>query len=336
MTPCRRQDHALDPVVQRGHHRVGLDVHEDRARFGFRLAQRVPQVGDRRGAQHPDAEAQHTAPLTLFLDPASVAKNPEQSLWARLRSRFALEELNSPLVKDWENWYSSRPDYMSRMIARGERYLFHVVDEVEKRGMPAEIALLPMIESAYNPSAYSRAHASGMWQFIPSTGKLYGLNEGGGAPTGLTPDLLKSKGNTRMPGSGIYTVTVPGAVKGWEMLRARFGTLPLSDLLAPAIDSAENGFPVMEKTAEDWNAEVAKLKKDPAAATNYLVDGRAPRAPRAGEIFRNPNLARTFRTLARGGRVCRQPPRPRRGSSPRGHNRRTRGAGARDSPRGAW
>ncbi len=99
------------------------------------------------------------------------------SLWERIRSRFTLGDLASPLVKDWENWYASRPDYVSRMIARGERYLFYVVEEVEKRGMPAEIALLPMIESAYNPSAYSRAHASGMWQFIPSTGKTYGLKQ---------------------------------------------------------------------------------------------------------------------------------------------------------------
>jgi gamma-glutamyltranspeptidase/glutathione hydrolase len=75
--------------------------------------------------------------------------------------------------------------------------------------------------------------------------------------------------------------------------------MKLADVLAPAIDTAENGFPVMEKTAEDWNSEVAKLKKNPAAAANYLVDGRAPRA---GEIFRQPNLARTLRTLAAGGR----------------------------------
>ena len=69
------------------------------------------------------------------------------------------------------------------------------------------------------------------------TGKLYGMNAGGWAPTGLTPELLRSKGNTRMPGSGIYTVTVPGAVKGWEMMRARFGRLPMADLLAPARSS---------------------------------------------------------------------------------------------------
>ncbi|MCC6534633.1 MAG: transglycosylase SLT domain-containing protein [Burkholderiales bacterium] len=108
---------------------------------------------------------------------APAASTSAKSLWARLRGSFALAELPSPLVKDWENWYATRPDYMARMIQRSERYLFYVVEEVEKRGMPGEIALLPMIESAYNPNAYSTAHASGMWQFIPSTGKTYGLKQ---------------------------------------------------------------------------------------------------------------------------------------------------------------
>ena len=91
------------------------------------------------------------------------------------------------------------------------------------------------------------------------SGKLYGLNAGGWAPSGLTPALLRSKGLTRMPNSGIYSVTVPGAVKGWEMLRARFGRLPLSDLLAPAIFYAEDGFPVTDVTADAWNGATKKL-----------------------------------------------------------------------------
>ena len=109
---------------------------------------------------------------------AMITEGPARSsLWDRIRAGFALEELPSPLVRDWESWYAARPDYVSRMIARAERYLFYIVEEVEKRRMPAEIALLPMIESAYNPTAYSRAHASGIWQFIPSTGKTYGLRQ---------------------------------------------------------------------------------------------------------------------------------------------------------------
>src|SRR6185503_734421 len=91
----------------------------------------------------------------------------------------------------------------------------------------------------------------------------------------------------------------PGAVDGWTTLLDKYGTMKLADVLAPAIEYAENGFPVMEKSAAEWAQGVEKLRRTPASASNYLVDGRAPRA---GEIFRQKNLARTFRTLARGGR----------------------------------
>lgn len=98
-------------------------------------------------------------------------------LWGRLREGFRLAPLDSELIQEHEEWYAARPDYVQRMIERSKRYLFHITDEVEKRGMPAEIALLPMIESAFNPVAYSRSHASGIWQFIPSTGKNFGLEQ---------------------------------------------------------------------------------------------------------------------------------------------------------------
>lgn len=98
-------------------------------------------------------------------------------LWERIRSGFQLSELDSPLVQEHESWYANRPDYVRRTVERSQRYLFHIVEEVEKRGMPTEIALLPIIESAYNPKAYSVSNASGIWQFIPSTGKNFGLNQ---------------------------------------------------------------------------------------------------------------------------------------------------------------
>lgn len=109
--------------------------------------------------------------------PPNAIKAPPSDLWQRVRSGFRMQDLNNPLVRDWENWYSSRPEYMSRMVERSSRYLHYIVEEVERRNMPTEIALLPMIESAYNPQAYSRSHASGIWQFIPSTGKNYGLRQ---------------------------------------------------------------------------------------------------------------------------------------------------------------
>jgi membrane-bound lytic murein transglycosylase D len=98
-------------------------------------------------------------------------------LWERIRRGFTLADLDTPQVKQAEEWYASRPDYMARMIERSRRYLYYIVTEVEKRGMPLETALLPMIESAYNPMAYSSGRASGIWQFIPSTGKSYGMKQ---------------------------------------------------------------------------------------------------------------------------------------------------------------
>ncbi|SCY79417.1 membrane-bound lytic murein transglycosylase D [Nitrosospira sp. Nl5] len=98
-------------------------------------------------------------------------------LWERIRNGFAMAEMDSEEVRNGEDFYVNRPEYVKRIIERSKRYLFHIVEEVERRRMPAEIALLPIIESAFNPKAYSRSHASGIWQFIPSTGKNYGLKQ---------------------------------------------------------------------------------------------------------------------------------------------------------------
>jgi len=98
-------------------------------------------------------------------------------LWARVRRGFAMTDLEGPLVRDREQWYAARPDYVQRMTERGGRYLFHIVEELERRNMPTELALLPFIESAFNPQAMSTAKASGMWQFIPSTGKFFSLKQ---------------------------------------------------------------------------------------------------------------------------------------------------------------
>jgi membrane-bound lytic murein transglycosylase D len=102
---------------------------------------------------------------------------PDPDLWHRIRVGFALQALDSPLVAEHEEWYASRPEYIKRFVDRGSLYLHYIVEQVEKRGMPMEIALLPVVESAFNPKAYSRSKASGLWQFIPSTGKDYGLSQ---------------------------------------------------------------------------------------------------------------------------------------------------------------
>jgi membrane-bound lytic murein transglycosylase D len=104
-----------------------------------------------------------------------VSAQEYADLWARVRTGFTIPELDHQLVSKWENYYASRPEYLNRIIKRGTPYLYYVVNEVEKRGMPMEIALLPMIESAFNPRAESSVKAAGMWQFMPATGKDYGL-----------------------------------------------------------------------------------------------------------------------------------------------------------------
>jgi membrane-bound lytic murein transglycosylase D len=98
-------------------------------------------------------------------------------LWQRIRNGYGMTNLQSPFIATHEAWYAARPEYVQRMVSRSQLYLYHVVEEVQKRGMPTEIALLPMVESAFNPEAYSRSKASGMWQFIPSTGKHFGLKQ---------------------------------------------------------------------------------------------------------------------------------------------------------------
>jgi gamma-glutamyltranspeptidase / glutathione hydrolase len=130
------------------------------------------------------------------------------------------------------------------------------------------------------------------------TGTLHGLNACGWAPAALTPALLRSQGFTEMPQGGIHTVTVPGAVAGWEALRTKLGSLPFADLLAPAIFYADDGFPVSDVIAAHWAALAEKIAAEPNAAKLYLPRRRAPRA---GELFRNPDLAGSLRRIAKHG-----------------------------------
>lgn len=115
--------------------------------------------------------------VPLQLDDSTVQDSARKDLWQRVRSGFAMPDLDTGLVRNQEQWYASRPEYVDRMTSRGGRYLFHIVEEVEKRAMPSELALLPFIESAFNPQALSSAKASGIWQFMPSTGKYFDLKQ---------------------------------------------------------------------------------------------------------------------------------------------------------------
>lgn len=102
---------------------------------------------------------------------------PPLDVWERIRRGYAIPNLNSALVDKWTAYYAAHPQSIQRMADRSGKYLYYIVDEINRRGLPTELALLPFVESAYNPNAYSSARASGLWQFIPSTGTAFNLEQ---------------------------------------------------------------------------------------------------------------------------------------------------------------
>jgi len=187
------------------------------------------------------------------------------------------------------------------MVASSQPLASQVGLEVLKRGgnaVDASIAMAAML-NVTEPMMTGIGGDMFALIYLSKTRELKGLNASGRAPRALSLDHFSKKNIKQMPQFGMESITVPGAFDGWITMLDKYGTMPLRDLLAPAIEYADNGFPVMEKAAEDWFAEVEKLKHNPAASANYLVSDRAPKA---GEMFRQQNLARTFRTLAQGGR----------------------------------
>lgn len=189
----------------------------------------------------------------------------------------------------------------SGMVASSQPLASQVGLEVLKRGGNAVDAAITMaaVLNVTEPMMTGIGGDAFALVYWAKTRELKGLNASGRAPRALNLEYFSKKHTRSIPAEGMESVTVPGAFDGWVALLEKYGTMKLADVLTPAIAYAENGFPVMEKTAEDWQAEVEKLKKTPAASENYLIQGRAPRA---GEIFRQPNLAHTFRKLAAGGR----------------------------------
>lgn len=127
-----------------------------------------------KAAETKSASVVKTTPAKPKLE---VNNEPPADIWVRIRQGFAMPDLENDLVRDREEWYAARPDYMVRMTERSRKYLFHIVEELERRNMPTELALLPFIESAFNPEAVSSAKAAGMWQFMPATGKYFDLKQ---------------------------------------------------------------------------------------------------------------------------------------------------------------
>jgi peptidoglycan lytic transglycosylase D len=139
------------------------------------------QIGQAAQVSQPEASQPPVSPSEANPAPVGAAqqygtpKVADSNVWDRVREGLRMDPMNSPLVGLHARWYADHPAYVARMLERSRRYLYHIVGEVEQRGMPMEIALLPMIESGYNPQALSHSHAAGIWQFVPETGKHYGL-----------------------------------------------------------------------------------------------------------------------------------------------------------------
>ena len=131
-----------------------------------------------------------------------------------------------------------------------------------------------------------------------ATQRLYGLNASGRSPFAADASRVKERGLEQIPDDDPLAWTVPGCVSGWDALNSRFGSRPLADLLAPAIVTATDGFPVSEIIAADWQSQEERLRADPGSAATYLIDGRAPQF---GELMRLPRLADSYRQIARGG-----------------------------------
>jgi gamma-glutamyltranspeptidase/glutathione hydrolase len=213
----------------------------------------------------------------------------------------------APAIAPTDAWFSHAPSGRSvvrapqGMVASSQPLASQAGLEVLKRGGNAVDAAIAMAAVLNVTEPMMTGIGGDMFALVywSKTDRIEGLNASGRSPRALTREYFANRGITEMPVDGHETVTVPGAFDGWVTLLERYGTMPLADLLEPAIAYADNGFPVMEKVADDWAPEVGRLLRSPAAADTYLIDGRAARP---GEVFHQKKLAQTFRTLAGGGR----------------------------------
>jgi len=209
----------------------------------------------------PAPEDPFTAAAGAQLEPLPA---PAPDLWERIVAGYAIPDIEGPLVEKWERWYADRPDYVARMVERSRRYLYHIVSEVTVRGMPTEIALLPMVESAYNPVALSTSRASGIWQFIPSTGKHYGLNQ----------DFWMDSRRDVLAGTDkalTYLVKLHGDFNDWQLALAGYNWGE-GNVARAVAKNASKGLPT--------NYESLKM---PAETENYL-----PKLQAIKNIVRDP------------------------------------------------
>ena len=187
-------------------------------------------------------------------------------LWQRMRAGFAMPDLTTPAAQDKTAWYAARGEYIKRSFERSRPFLYHIVEELEKRGMPTELALLPLVESAYNPQAVSSAQAAGMWQFIPSTGKKYKL----------TQDWWRDERRD-------IIASTTAALDYLQMLHGMFGDWHLA-LAAYNWGEGAVGRAVEKARARGEPADYASLKM-PAETAGYV-----PKLQAVKNIVMNPGL----------------------------------------------
>ena len=183
--------------------------------------------------------------------PAGQPPPAYANVWEHIRAGFKMPDIDDEVVRKWEVFYASRPEYWERINERGKRYLHLICAEIEQRGMPMEIALLPIIESAYNPSALSKARASGIWQFIPATGKIYGLQQ-----------------NWWLDNRRDVTMATTGALDYLERLYTMFGDWQLA-LASYNWGEGSVSRAVSKNRARSMSGDYSSLRM-PAETRNYL------------------------------------------------------------------
>jgi membrane-bound lytic murein transglycosylase D len=210
-------------------------------------------------------------PMLEPFAPAAMAEleplpMPSPDLWDRIVDGYGVPDLDDdPLVAKWEQYYASRPDYVARMVDRSRRYLYHIVSATAARGMPLDLALLPMVESAYNPNALSSSRASGIWQFVPSTGKNYGLAQ-----------------NFWVDSRRDIVAATDSALDYLDSLYVRFGDWQLA-LAAYNWGEGNVQRAVDRNLQRGLPADFASLTKVPAETRNYL-----PKLQAVKNIIRDP------------------------------------------------
>ncbi len=139
-----------------------------------------PKVAEPNGNK-PVPLKQHSEPVALTAEPNIAQTEPQltvkETLWQRLFALYQFPAVDNERIQAQINWYLKHPSYLARVQKNAEPYLYFIVNEIEQRQIPGELALLPVVESAFKPFAYSHGRAAGLWQFIPSTGRAFGLQQ---------------------------------------------------------------------------------------------------------------------------------------------------------------